>query len=1170
MLPMLRNSATRLPAVLAAALTVAFSGAQAAPQLDLPAKRPVTKKDPAKEGAPKAGAPVLGGKKTGTVAGKNVGDETKKEKIQDAEGRTLGTVTTTRENAPGAGARKPSSGIDLPVPTPKGAPAGNAERGAAEPSPAQRKLQPWETRPAAAAPSAVPSRAAGQPNADEFNPLADIESSRSAARFLFDRVEKVRRINDPETTEISDHLSRLGEDGLRVARYCLAQDSDVLSFVGARTILISGTADDADGVVQRLRGSLPSRSGQMILSELIKRDPVRASTPFLAAMLRHDAGSIRRVAERELAKRLTLDDLPLLAGALEDRSTDVRKAATSLVAGLEDSAIVTELLLERVIDRSTSVAQIAISGVARATEGEPSFELLRRVFASGEIVRAEAQLIIAIVEREDRGGAPIFGDEHRAALLRALDSPLPIVSTSGALALAGLGFRSEDEAATPWLDGPVPSALISVAAGSTFFDGFSLVREPALRRLRLISGVNYGSNGPEWADWWSKNKYHFRADRAVISLLPGDSERIVLRVDSPSSELTSGRPFVLAGPALSLDVQWLTQEEERAGARGVDVLFLTAGDAADLTALLMEEGVFGGGRLPGPRGSFGGGGRSMEVQIGRRAKSFRFSSVQSQPWFDRIIERANGLAGQYAWQRFPVAGVHGDMAELFAAESGWWSAPRTAQEKHERFLSLLMEHLQAAPVAERVAGIAQLERLIAQEAADAAALSPNYPEGIIPSLIGLITDEPVFGIRARKMATLASTMISRVEQASIATGEDSQVLSPAPERAELVTALHNQFGPLALPSIAAVLQEGGRRSVLGAAVDERMTLRIAAALILGQGDNPEDIDLLLGMMDDENEDVEVAAIAGLAQRNAQRARTAIEDRSRASAANRVPVPVRAAALRALGIIGGKGVLDVLVAGMTDSDERLHLPAAEGLASLGTPETAALLVSLLRGTHRQSIQTVAKEGLLNLGEVGHDDLFSAMRSPDKGLQRDAAVLLAQQLVPRAVPVLASTIAVDPDDSQVMEELAILTCVDYSDEALPAERYFQWWDEVNHSDSFAWFIAALEQRGLRAPTASAFDDGGTVEARLFLLTVLREVGGHLGTRALRELERLHGSRLGRVPLKIAARDAWFVKTRALTIPEEAGPNNAGRDLGNSAADSTTGAAPGAAVQEPGDRD
>ncbi|MFT5732038.1 MAG: HEAT repeat protein [Planctomycetota bacterium] len=1114
---------SRLSAVLAAMIAIGATSAQAAAQLDLPSKPKLPPK-PVKE-EPRKGdnGTILGVKKSGSVASGNVGETTKKEVIYDEKGRAVATVSTVRENVPGQG-RNGKGNVQLDLPKTGAQPGGGAARPVNEP-----KRQPWESAPVAQ-PIARPTGPAPGGARDGFDPLGEAGSSRSAARFLFDRLSKVRRISDVEVEEISDHLARLSEDGLRVARYCLAQDDDVLSYAGARTILIAGSAADADRVVLRLRGNVPPRVGQHILTELIDRDPVRASSAFLAQMLRHRSGSVRRVAEKELSKRINVDDLPLLVPALEDRSTDVRKAATSLLAGLGDSPLVTEYLMERVVDRSSSVSEIAIDAISRASAGDPSFELLRRVFESGEIVRHEALLIIAIVDREDRQAIPIFGEQHLVGLLRALDSPQPIVNAAAALALAGIGFRSEDEGKMPWLDGPVPSALVAVATGSTFFDGYSLVRDPALRRLRLISGVNHGSNGPDWSEWWGNEKYRFRADRAVIHVGAEDVSRIVLRVDpgiaavSPALlRLGQGRPFVLVGRALSEDPEWIAAEHERAGSMGVDILFLTDGDAADLMSLLSEEGVFGSGRLPGPRGSFGAGGRSIEVQVGRRAKSFRFSQLQTQPWFDRIMARGEGLADHYAWERFPVAGVHADSTDLFLTEAPWWSEPHTDEEKSNRFLGLLVDHLEAAPIKEREPGIAELELLVASRA------TGDFPEGTLPRLTGLLREETVFGNRARQLTDTVSRMVEL----------DPESPLHGAQRTQLLVVLHDQFGPLALSSIATVLQRAGHGAVLEAAVDERETLRVAAALNLGQADaaeNPEDIDLLLLMLGDEAEDVEIAALAALAMRKAEGARVAVWARARVSSSNGVSVSTRAAALRAAGMIGGSGALELLIAGLTDSDERFHLPAAEGLASLGTPETAALLVSLLRGNQRQSVQTVAKEGLLRLGEAGHDDLFAAMRSPDKGLQRDAAVLLARQLIPRSVPVLASTVALDPDDATAMHELAVLTCVDFSGEALPAERYFQWWDEVDHNNAFSWFAAALELRGVRAPEAMAFEGGGTEEARLFLLTMVREVGGFLGERALRELERLHGESLGPVPLRISQRDDWFIKVRGLVLPDE----------------------------------
>ncbi|MEM8711138.1 MAG: hypothetical protein AAGG01_09305 [Planctomycetota bacterium] len=1143
----------------------------AAFQLDLPAKRKAKplKKEPAKAKKGDDGTRP-GIRKPGNVSNGRVGDGQKREILYGPDGKPIGEVVTTRQNAPGQGQAARGDALDLGRPRNKD--EANAASGSEAPSSSldigsrrDRATSPGADAPAGSAGSreggsGVPPEprqpweyeakaSAADEASSDFDPLTDLPSKRSAARFLFDRLQKVRRIGDIETEEITDHLSRLGENGLQVARYCLDQDQHVLAFAGARTLLIAGNAADADRVVARLRSGLPPKSASFVLEELIHRDPVRASTGFLAEMLRHRMGAIRRVARKALASKLTNDELSLLIPALESRSSDVRKAATSLLAGLDDTPVVTELLLERVVDRSSSVVEIAIDALARAKAGEPDFELLRQIFASGEILRTESLLILAVVEREDRAGRAIFTEQHVAPLLTALASPLPIVNASAAVALAGIGFRSEATEGMAWLNGPVPSSLITVATGATFFDGFSLVREPSLRRLRLISGVNYGNNGPDWADWWGRSRDRFQADRAVIVVGPEDAGRIVLRVDpgvaarGGRGRIAGRRPYVLAGEALSRDDAWLAEQADQGIDQGIDRLFISLGDGADLIALLEQEGVFGNARLPGPRGSFGRGGRSFEVQIGRQSKSFSFSSLQSQDWFDRILERTEGLARRSAWQRFPIEGVHAGPTDLFRKEASLWAEAGSKEEHSDRFLQLLVDHLQAQPVTDgRDAGVDALARLVKTMAEGGESTTSDAPGGedgtftgdTLTDVLGLVADEEVLGARARQLITALSTMVE-VE------GADSL-------RGQLVTTLHDRFGPLGLQAIAEILSRGGRPPILAAAVDVRPLLRVAAALNLGQGKHPEDLDLLVALLGDEESDVEIAAIAGLAERKAEGARASIWSRARASLPTSRSVQTRAAALRAVGMIGGAGALELLVAGLTETDARLHLPAAEGLASLGAPETSALLVSLLSGTSRQSIETVAKEGLLNLGEAAHDDLFAAMRSPDKELQRDAAVLLAQQLEPRAVPVLASTIAIDPDDALAFEELTILTCVDYSDETLPAESYFQWWDEVDHRSAFSWFAAALEQRGLRAPEPAAFEGEGTDEARLFLLTLIRELGGFMAERALRELERLHGERLGPVPVRTAERDAWFARVRGLVLTaEEAADASGGEKRG-----------------------
>jgi hypothetical protein len=166
----------------------------------------------------------------------------------------------------------------------------------------------------------------------------------------------------------------------------------------------------------------------------------------------------------------------------------------------------------------------------------------------------------------------------------------------------------------------------------------------------------------------------------------------------------------------------------------------------------------------------------------------------------------------------------------------------------------------------------------------------------------------------------------------------------------------------------------------------------------------------------------------------------------------------------------------------------------------------------------------------------------MRSPDASLRREAALLLARQLEPRAVSVLARALAEDPEDLRAGEELVILTCVDYRSDGLPAESWFQWWDEVDRRDPFSWFLAALERRNIGSPPRAEFDLGGTREARLFLLSLIAELPDRLlAERARRELEKLHGAVLEPLPAGQTALASWVTATRAL-VADEPSPANA----------------------------
>lgn len=1111
--------------VMARKLTIAFfafslaGSAWAAPQLDLPKKRRATPPASAKD-APKAapGKAQEGEAQAGDVAGKNVGTTTKTDPLVRPDGKPVGTRTTTRVNTPNAagnigaqsktrGGRKGAgSGLSLP----------DARRGAVDAGPAD------EAGASDGSEGAAEGGGFGAP-VDEFDdPLALLPSERGSARVLYAELDKHRRINDPVVEEISDRLGRLGEDGLVVARYALRQDDPALAYAGARTLLASGSGGDADLVVRLLLGKVPPKASNAILRELVERDPVRATNELMCLLMNHDAGAVRRSANREMRGRVTAADVPFLTPILENRSTDARRGVIELLSRVEDPAAV-DVLLDALTDRSASVAKVAIERVARSEDERVDFELKRRAFASGVIGRDEALILLTIIEREDRATEPLLTAQAVPALLSALDSPVPIVSNVAAIALAGVGFRSPNVDSSAWLSDLVPSTLVRVAAGAEYFEGFDLVRSPAIRRLRQLSGLTHGNDGSKWSEWWADNKLGFVASRAIIELQPGDEQRIVVRAHNPKF----GAPLTLVGPALAMDASWSPPADGR-------VLYLLEADAHELIEMLDGEGIFGYERLPGPRGAMGLRGQLLEIDVAGKRKAFRFADGMAQPWFARVLARVFGLERRLAWQAYTVEGEHESGRELFLEQADWWATNTSEEARIDRVEELAFEHMRSVPVARRIDAIRDLVELN-EEFGSAGAED-------VGDLLSLLKEEPIFGESAGHLVDLTAAAsglhLDAKEHAALTEAQQLSVET-------LVSTLHDTFGSLSLAKIEEITRELGRQATMDAARDERGLMRVAAAGVLGNVESlvwpnrtaldiEEEAETLFSLSLDADEEVQVAAIYALGKRRPERADEMIISRAKSAS-----VPVRAAALEVVGKLDSPEAIDILVLGLTDVDERFHLPAARGLAQLGTDETAPLLVSLLRSSSPPAIRSEARRGLENLGRAAQNELVAAMRSPDESLQREAALLLAGLAEPRVVPVLAKFLSINSDDARAAEELAVITCVDYRTDTLPSQRYFQFWDESEQREPFVWFSAALARRGLKGPDQEAYLYPGTEEARTFLLALLNDGDANEDVvieRARRELQRLVDEPLGAMPKRGLARRKWMDRAVLLSTGAE----------------------------------
>jgi HEAT repeat protein len=924
----------------------------------------------------------------------------------------------------------------------------------------------------------------------------------NAARFILNEVARVRRVEDPLVSQAADSLLALGEGGLAAARIAVASEHAPTMMAAVEVLLRSGKPEDADQVVMRLSTRMPVKAAGGAVRELLERDPVRATPRLLGELLAHQQTPVRAAASKALLARPGPELIPHLGPALESRNSDARFRAVDLLARMNHPDAL-EPLLEHLDDERAKVAWRVIEALAPMDDPRVEVELLRRAFADAWILRPNAYAILALVHREDLSLKPVFGAGHVETLLRSIDNRDPFVAGVCAAALAGIGFRSDDPAGTPWLDHRVPERLVSVVAGFRFFDDHEALQRPALARLKMISGVSHGSDGPKWAEWWLASEADFRASRAVLVVEPGAEKSVRLVVE----DRAAGLGYALVGPAIS-------QAEPPAGIG--EVFYLQLAEAMDLAQVLREQGVFDSERLPGVRGGEANRGRILEVRVADQSKTFVFGPHAREDWFERVVSYAESLRDRNRWQRFPHPDVHGDRLGLAAAEGGWFQGDVTPAQRARRIKELVLAWLPTVLPEERGPGLQELQRLFREPgAADVTDFE---------KLAALLREERFFVGRAQTLTRL-------MRRAGGLDAEHPQGVVELEMTGNLVSLLHDHFAVDAAESIAELLGLGGRERLRAHAQDERPLVRALAASELAAGAEGDDVATLLALLDDPDEDVEIATIRALGRERVESMHEALLLRAGLG----TPL-VRSEALRAIGRVGGADARTVLLTNLTDPTGLYRSAAADGLAELRDPRDAEILIGLLRGGRRSDVYESARRGLLLLGTHAHAALFDALRSPSAATRREVALLLSYQGLPAAANALVRALAEDPSDVQVANELVVLTCIDLRNETDPPEAWWRWWDGVKHDDALSWFRAACEARGLPSPPADHFVVGApSQDAVLFLLEGLRRSETWLVERARRELERLLEREIGDVPLAVQEREVWLT-TLAEALLEE----------------------------------
>jgi len=936
-------------------------------------------------------------------------------------------------------------------------------------------------------PLVVPTPAPREPERASYD-----STPGGAARYIFDQLDGEE---DPDSTLARGAISSLGalgSEALGASRQALWERDTVGLVTAARVLVRFGAADDRRAVTQRLEDRVPTRAAGPLLATVLAADPVLVTPEYLIGLLDHPTTAMRTAAQRTLVDRVDASYLTLLAVHLSARRAHTRELALDLIAGVEDPSV-RLLIASRLGDSSSRVALRAAELLAQLDDEAVATMLLQDVFGPGGFNRERAYGLLALIQREDRRRERLLGEEHVGPLLVALRNPdTEIVSGAAAAALAGLGFRSTAGADSAWLDRDVPHTLVRLASGAVFHPDFSALQPTALSRLGLITGQNFGRNGPAWQTWWSENADGFRARRAFLNVRP--EEASLLRV-TYTPELGRESSWSLVGAGRGADP---------AGDRAI---YLTPTQCDRLLAVLQRSGVLGSERIPLELADSGVSGRGLEVEIRDQRKRFELAFGATAPWFDEIESFVLDLVQENRWQGFHVPEV--SRHDFWLSESSWWEGEASATARGRRLKGHLLARLAATPTRERGADLAELTQIYAQA---------EVPEPVdFAALLDLLDDEEFFAGRTRSLLDLALICAATTGSPPRPGGA---TIEPELGRA-LVDLLAARFHENVRAEAQEVLVASGRDVVRELATAPQSFQRSLAPHGLVRDPEAQDLELLLALLEDPIEEVEVATLQALGEGRVAAARDPIFQRARAGSP-----AVRAAALRAAGLLGGDEVMNLCILGLAEREQLgVQKAAALALADLADPESAGLLAGLFARGPESHFFEPAREGLRRLGPAAWPELLRQTAAGAQATRREAALLLAEQGVPQACSTLLSLLTQDPDDERIAWELAVLTCVDFREDEGPALAWWSWWDLVVHDDSLAWLRAAAVREGLEAPPEDALQSEGTREGALFLYTMMQLEGPHLVERARRELERLLGVPVETPPTSGQLRGEWL---------------------------------------------
>jgi HEAT repeat protein len=234
-----------------------------------------------------------------------------------------------------------------------------------------------------------------------------------------------------------------------------------------------------------------------------------------------------------------------------------------------------------------------------------------------------------------------------------------------------------------------------------------------------------------------------------------------------------------------------------------------------------------------------------------------------------------------------------------------------------------------------------------------------------------------------------------------------------------------------------------------------------------------------------------------------------------------PMPVRRAAVAALGKIGGPDALEPIWRAANSDDLALQRIALTAMGDCQDPRSADFLVNTwLRGaTAPGSTSDLGAAARAALLRIGGDKARMALRNkldiPKASARAEVAIALSELGDAAAVPALLEGLD-GPRDPRVQAALVAVTCQDYFSSSDAPKLYRGWWATHRASTPAEWFAEACSaESAVLAVDASLLTNGKSLAAVPSLIQVLTQSNEwYLRTNAVRYLEAATGRSFGAV--------------------------------------------------------